>query len=89
VRTLAGFIAACGMLNTDKLTTTGALESAVRQAYKVYRKSYRTELAKLFLGEPDTSVIKRFKEAHCHPCDVQIKFMGVWDTVDAVGLPSI
>ncbi|MGH7233752.1 MAG: DUF2235 domain-containing protein [Nitrospiraceae bacterium] len=87
VRTLAGFIAACGMLDADKFRTAGDLESAVRKTYNVYRKSYRTALAKLFLGEPDTSVIKRFRDEHCRPCDVPITFMGVWDTVDAVGLP--
>jgi hypothetical protein len=87
VRTLAGLIAKCGILDAEKLPTTGDLESTVRQAYKVYRKTYRTALAKLFLGEPDTSMIKRFRDEHCRPCDVPITFMGVWDTVDAVGLP--
>jgi len=87
VRTLIGFIAMCGILDAEKLPTTDALEFAVRQAYKVYRKSYRTKLAKLLLGEPDTSVIKRFRDEYCRPCDVPIAFIGVWDTVDAVGLP--
>ena len=87
VRTLVGLIAACGILNVDTLHTAGDLESAVNKTYKVYRKSYRTALAKLFLGEPDTSLITRFRNEHCLPCDVPITFMGVWDTVDAVGLP--
>lgn len=87
VRTLVGLIAACGILNVATLHTAGDLESAVNKTYKVYRKSYRTALAKLFLGEPDTSLITRFRNEHCLPCDVPITFMGVWDTVDAVGLP--
>ena len=70
VRTLVGLIATCGILDVDKLQTADDLESAVNKTYKVYRKSYRTELAKLFLGEPDTSVITRFRNEHCRPCDV-------------------
>ncbi len=87
VRSLVGLIAACGILNVDTLETASKLESAVRKTYSVYRKSYRTELAKLFFGEPDTSMISRFRAEHCRPCDVPIAFVGVWDTVDAVGLP--
>ena len=87
VRTLAGFIAMCGILDVKKLATADALESAVNALYKVYRKSYRTELMKLFLGPPDPSVITAFREVHCLAGDVPIRFMGVWDTVDAVGLP--
>jgi hypothetical protein len=87
VRTLVGLIAACGILNFKRLETTAALDAKVKETYKVYRKSYRTELAKLFLGEPDTSEITKFRSEHCHPCDIEIPFMGVWDTVDAVGLP--
>jgi uncharacterized protein (DUF2235 family) len=87
VRTLAGLIAACGILDVVKLQTAADLDAAVNETYKVYRKSYRTELAKLFLGDPDTSVITRYRAEHCRPGDVPITFMGVWDTVDAVGLP--
>lgn len=87
VRTLVGLIAACGILDRTKWPTAGDLESAVNMTYKVYRKSYRTALAKLFLGEPDTSAIERFRSEHCYPCDAPIAFMGVWDTVDAVGVP--
>ena len=61
VRTLIGLIAACGILNVDTLHRARDLESAVNKTYKVYRKSYRTALAKLFLGEPDTSLIERFR----------------------------
>jgi hypothetical protein len=87
VRTLVGLIAACGILNFRNLETAADLDARVNETYKVYRKSYRTALAKLFLGEPDTSLITKFRSEHCYPCDVPITFMGVWDTVDAVGLP--
>jgi hypothetical protein len=87
VRTLVGLIAACGILDFKRLPTTAALDAMVKKTYRVYRTSYRTELAKLILGEPDASAITAFKSEHCHPCDIEITFMGVWDTVDAVGLP--
>ena len=86
-RTLAGFIAMCGILDVKNLATAAALETAVRGLYKVYRKSYRTELMKVFLGPPNPSVVKEFRETHCLAGEVPIRFMGVWDTVDAVGLP--
>ena len=88
-RTLSGFIAACGILDVSKLRTTRKLEKAVRKAYKSYRHRYRTELAKLFLGEPDNKKIELFKKTHCLEGDdpIEIEFLGVWDTVDAVGLP--
>jgi hypothetical protein len=87
VRTLVGLIAACGILDVQQLETAADLDAAVNDTYKVYRKSYRTALAKLFLGEPDTSLIPRFRSKCCRPGDVPITFVGVWDTVDAVGLP--
>lgn len=87
VRTLVGLIAACGILDVRKLQTAADLDAAVNETYRVYRKSYRTALAKLFRGEPDTSVITRYRAEHCLSCEVPITFMGVWDTVDAVGLP--
>jgi hypothetical protein len=87
VRTLVGLIAACGILDVKKLQTADDLDGAVNDTYRMYRKSYRTALAKVLFGEPDTSLIPRFRSEHCLACEVPIAFMGVWDTVDAVGLP--
>ena len=86
-RTLAGFIAKCGIVDVAKFATTDALEAAINKAYKIYRRSYRTELAKLFQKEPDPGIIKEFRSHYCIDLDVPIAFLGVWDTVDAVGLP--
>src|ERR1041384_3193031 len=58
VRTLAGFIAKCGIVDFAKFVTTDALEAAINKAYKIYCRSYRTELAKLFRKEPDPGIIK-------------------------------
>jgi hypothetical protein len=87
VRTLAGLINKCGILDVDNLSTADELEKLVRKAYRVYRQCYRTAVAELFLGKPDQSVTQQFKEKYCHRCKVSIAFMGCWDTVDAVGLP--
>jgi Uncharacterized alpha/beta hydrolase domain (DUF2235) len=95
VRTLAGLIAKCGILDRDKLPTTDALRAAVRKAYTTYRQSYRTVLGqflnrilvRLHLVRSDLDAMEDFKEAHSLPGDVRIHFIGVWDTVDAVGGP--
>ncbi len=95
VRTLAGLIAKCGVLDRSKLPTTDALRSAVRKAYGTYRRSYRTLLGSVLnqilvtlrLRGPDADAMAGFKQAHGVPGDVRIRFIGVWDTVDAVGGP--
>ena len=48
VRTLAGMIARCGVLDREKLPTTDDLRATVKQAYRTYRRSYRTWLENLF-----------------------------------------
>ena len=95
VRTLAGLITKCGVLDRDKLRTTDALRAAVRKAYSTYRRSYRTWLGSvvnrilvgLHLRRADADAIADFKRAHSIPAEVRIRFIGVWDTVDAVGGP--
>jgi hypothetical protein len=95
VRTLAGLIVKCGVLDRDGLPTTDALRAAVGNAYSTYRRSYRTVLGRVFnrilvalrLRQADTDAMKDFKAAHSLPGDIRIRFIGVWDTVDAVGGP--
>lgn len=87
VRTLAGFIGTCGILDVKPLETNAALEDAVDRAYREYRQRYRTTLMKLVRGEPRPQTIAAFRQRHCLPGDVPIAFIGVWDTVDAVGMP--
>lgn len=87
VRTLVGLIHTCGILDSKRFATADALEAAVGRAYRLYRESYRTALAKLFLGEPDGSQIAQLRKESCCEGDVDIAFLGVWDTVDGVGLP--
>jgi uncharacterized protein (DUF2235 family) len=88
VRTLAGFIAACGLIDQDKLKkkTFAGLENTVDAAYKAYRRCYRPWLLRTF-GTPTLDAAGEFKKRFSHDFDVKIRFIGVWDTVDAVGLP--
>jgi uncharacterized protein (DUF2235 family) len=86
-RTLAGLIASCGILDVKKLSTADELEAMVRRAYRAYRRRYRTVLAERLLGKPKTTETDDFRREHCLECPVPITFLGVWDTVDAVGLP--
>ncbi|MEM7503980.1 MAG: DUF2235 domain-containing protein [Pseudomonadota bacterium] len=97
VRTLAGFIDKVGILDVKNLTT-GEVSSEVSRLYREHRKDNRALLEyftsfitdivrsawRLLLkligsGQPDIPppVIE----------NVPIQFIGVWDTVDAVGFP--
>ncbi len=88
VRTLAGLIAKCGILDREKLLTTDALRKVVGKAYSTYRRSYRTWMGRMLHSrERDLDAMRTFKQIHSLPGDVRIHFIGVWDTVDAVGGP--
>jgi len=87
VRTLVGLISRCGLIDARKFQTSDDLESAVSHVYKIYRKFYRTALSRLFRGDPTTSEVDAFKKMNCHVDDPEVAFVGVWDTVDAVGTP--
>jgi len=87
VRTLAGLIAECGILDIAKLATTEALDRAVDSAYRVYRQQYHTTLARLFHRQTNKQLIARFEQRYARHSDIRIRFIGVWETVDAVGAP--
>jgi uncharacterized protein (DUF2235 family) len=88
VRTLVGLIGTCGLIDPERLPspTFGGLNSAVKMAYRAYRACYRPWLWRQF-AKPSKDAAAKFKEAHSFQTDVMIRFVGVWDTVDAVGLP--
>ena len=46
-----------------------------------------TVLQKSGLRKSDPDVLVEFRQAHSLDYEVRIKFLGVWDTVDAVGGP--
>ena len=98
-RTLGGFITSCGILDGRKCKTDAALRKAVENAYNVYRSGYMTGFNRRIRRtvwrvpaheSPSAPRFKaqlaRFREEHA-PHEGKIEFIGVWDTVDAVGLP--
>ena len=88
VRTLVGFIATCGLVDRKKLARNdfAGLRQKIDDAYSAYRKCYRPWLWRIF-GKPTRDAGDTFKKAHSLTTDVRVRFVGVWDTVDAVGLP--
>lgn len=82
VRLLAGLIARCGVIDLKKMESEKGLEKSVRASYCAFRTS------QFFPG-----VAGKFKEQFgvidktTGSTDVPIRFVGVWDTVDAVGVP--
>ena len=84
VRTLVGFIANCGIVSPA--ATAKDFDRLVNAAYAAYRRCYRTKLASALFGPENRDEGEKFRREHnSHPA--RIHFVGVWDTVDAVGLP--
>jgi hypothetical protein len=88
VRTLAGFLSTCGLVDRNKVTPKdfSGLKKAVDTAYGAYRKCYRPWLWRLF-SQPTKNDGEVFKRQYSVAPKIPIRFVGVWDTVDAVGLP--
>ncbi len=80
VRLLAGMIIRCGILDLKWVSCERDLQQLVRAAYCGYRQSYFSPgLVEQFRSEYGRTDI---------PDDPKpIRFLGVWDTVDAVGVP--
>jgi hypothetical protein len=72
-RSLAGLIRNCGILKQDDADRVGA-------AYAFYRdRTSRTH--------PSSIASRLFRQTNSHP-DAPIHFIGVWDTVGALGIPD-
>jgi uncharacterized protein (DUF2235 family)/uncharacterized membrane protein len=93
VRTLCGLIAKCGILDWHRSHTTDAMRAEVAAAYRTYRRGYRTWLWRMVHWKSREEVrqlardaMLAFRKDHkVH--EASIHFVGVWDTVDAVGGP--
>jgi uncharacterized protein (DUF2235 family) len=72
-RSVAGFIRNSGILRP------AYLDDKLCEAFKLYRR--RDEQS-----HPDGEEAQAFKKAYCYDT-VQIKFIGVWDTVGELGIP--
>lgn len=95
VRTLAGFIANKGILNIADYPDDAELEAAVFRLYQSYRANNMAILERIIhilFGKSHNNVDKQKliiytdKELNLQSNKL-IEFIGVWDTVDAVGLP--
>ncbi len=73
-RSLAGLIRNCGILKNNDL-------SLIREAYRIYR-------ARNPITDPKGEEALAFKQKHAYYENLRIKFIGVWDTVGALGIPS-
>ena len=71
-RSTAGFVRQCSILRAGEADRVG-------EAYRRYRSRRPGD-------HPDAPASVAFREAHSHP-PVGIRFVGVWDTVGALGLP--
>ncbi|MFN7983062.1 MAG: DUF2235 domain-containing protein [Vicinamibacterales bacterium] len=87
VRTLVGLIARCGIIDPSRLQPRSAatFRKTVKQAWKAYKQSYPPTF--LAWRRSSKTAAQEFKAAHSYAVDVKVRFVGVWDTVDAVGLP--
>ena len=81
VRSLAGMIATIGVIDANEVELPQRLESWVDDAYAAYRKR------PLFGADPVRNFKARCTNKGITLRDVSIRFIGVWDTVDAVGVP--
>ncbi len=91
VRSLAGLIASEGILDVGHYQSDDSLDKAVMKLYENYRAKHTAKLEKLIYDPAINFFFKldHVKELVVHPGDEtkKIEFIGVWDTVDAVGLP--
>ncbi len=98
VRTLAGLIHACGVLDLSAYPTNAAFNRGVREAYAEYRRHYNSLLTSVFYETKklDEQRLRELRKKFSVPIPEfedeptygkLIEFIGVWDTVDAVGLP--
>jgi uncharacterized protein (DUF2235 family) len=93
VRTLAGLIAQVGIVDRGRLASDSELRSLVKQAYSEHRRCFR-RFSRWFHRPVDDTRAAAFRVRHSmqHPTlapegKVTMAFVGVWDTVDAVGFP--
>ena len=85
VRSLAGVINHCGLMRPEAVMDAGKHR---RRVLKLILKAYRSidkERRGKFLGKV-CEVLKNTNSCF-RECPIPIHFIGVWDTVDAVGLP--
>jgi len=92
VRILAGLILRCGIVTAD---SDAELKERVQLAYDEYKRDMARRatatrpslIAGRLLGGSETGHSTDHIEFNFHQMFPRIRFMGVWDTVDAYGMP--
>lgn len=80
-RSLAGLINACGLVKKSPSDGPTATDSdLVKKAWTLYRN--RSEVDDVRMYGP----CEQFRKDHAH--NVKVRFVGVWDTVGALGVPK-
>lgn len=84
-RAVAGLICACGVIDRDRkgVSSGKVLRWLSEKAYDACRQSRYTTINKVLSRDP----VGSFRKECALDMDVPVRFVGVWDTVDAVGLP--
>jgi len=92
IRALAGMIQYCGVLQRDRFEKEADLEAGVRVCWKAFEKAAFPRFItdkKRRAGKvsADAEAPQRREKFGSHPDQADIEFVGVWDTVGAVGMP--
>jgi len=74
VRSLAGLVRNAGILKSNKA-------ERIPEAYAMYRRRGRA-------ASPDSLAAEDFRHQHCHADRTPLAFIGVWETVGTLGIPS-
>jgi uncharacterized protein (DUF2235 family) len=92
-RTLAGLITTCGILDVSRYASNHLFRKGIRDVYTQYRRKYQTRLSLWLRGRRtiDRKALDRHQYAYTPTAGRAeppiVHFIGVWDTVDAVGAP--
>ncbi|KRO80137.1 MAG: hypothetical protein ABR85_05610, partial [OM182 bacterium BACL3 MAG-120619-bin3] len=74
VRSLAGLVRNAGILKSNKA-------ERIPEAYAMYRRRGRA-------ASPDSLAAEDFRHQHCHADRTPLAFIGVWETVGTLGIPT-
>ncbi|MBL1077862.1 DUF2235 domain-containing protein [Nocardia sp. 2] len=77
-RSLSGMIARLGILTYEAF-----INGKYPEALKIYQSK------KAHPDDPDPPEWEEFRKANCYPDPVKINFLGVFDTVGAMGIPGV
>ncbi len=94
-RTLAAFILECGIMDRHQFESEQALKKQIVGAYKAYRRKYNTFTSEIWQALFTPLTRKRYgfiklseiKDKMLEEGNAHIEFIGVWDTVSALGVP--